>query len=132
MSLPHRRAETKTPIPACDTNPCTVSRLCYVAFQDEVTDWDIVEAPGFGSGVDGVSLNSESRDLEPGCCCPDSVDLAGHGVVGVAASGSVLGRCSVAQGRMPVPVVVLVFKVADDHSGLEQGVPVVAVEAFLA
>ncbi len=24
----------------------------YVAFQDELTDWDIVEVPGFGSGVD--------------------------------------------------------------------------------
>lgn len=47
------------------------------------------------------------------------------GVVGVAASGSVLGGCSVAQSRMPVSVVVLVFEVADDHSGLEQGVPVV-------
>jgi hypothetical protein len=33
---------------------------------------------------------------------------------------------------MPVSVVVLVFEVADDHSGLEQGGPVVAVEALLA
>jgi hypothetical protein len=31
-----------------------------------------------------------------------------------------------------VPVVVLGLEVADDHAGLEQGVPVVAVEAFLA
>ena len=51
--------------------------------------------------------------------------------MGVAALGSVLGRCSVAQGRVPVSVVVLVFEVADDHSGLGHGVPVVAVEAFL-
>jgi hypothetical protein len=33
---------------------------------------------------------------------------------------------------MTVPVIVLVFEVADDHSGFEQGVPVVAVEALLA
>ena len=33
---------------------------------------------------------------------------------------------------MTVAVVVLVFEVADDHAGLEQGVPVVAVEALLA
>jgi hypothetical protein len=32
---------------------------------------------------------------------------------------------------VPASEVVLVFEVADDHSGLEQGVPVVAVEAFL-
>jgi hypothetical protein len=31
-----------------------------------------------------------------------------------------------------VAVVVLLLEVADDHAGLEQGVPVVAVEAFLA
>jgi hypothetical protein len=29
-----------------------------------------------------------------------------------------------------LPVVVLGLEVADDHAGLEQGVPVVAVEAF--
>jgi hypothetical protein len=32
---------------------------------------------------------------------------------------------------MPVSVVVLVLEVADHDPGLEQGVPVVAVEAFL-
>jgi hypothetical protein len=31
-----------------------------------------------------------------------------------------------------VSVVVFVFEVADDHAGLEQGVPLVAVEALLA
>jgi hypothetical protein len=49
-------------------------------------------------------------------------------VLGMAASGSVLGPGEVAQGRMPVPVVVLRFKVADVHAGPEQGVPVVAVK----
>ena len=62
---------------------------------------------------------------------PDSVDLAGHRGVGAPASGSVLGRRAVAQGRVSVSVVVLVLEVADDHAGLEQGVPVVAVEALL-
>ena len=62
---------------------------------------------------------------------PFSVDAAGHRGVGVPARRSVLGRRSVAQGRMSVSVVVLVFEVADDHSGFEQTVPVVAVEAFL-
>jgi hypothetical protein len=33
---------------------------------------------------------------------------------------------------MAVSVVVLVFEVADDHAGLEQAVPVVAVETLLA
>jgi hypothetical protein len=32
---------------------------------------------------------------------------------------------------MPVSVVVVGLEVADDHAGLEQGVPVVAVEALL-
>jgi len=32
---------------------------------------------------------------------------------------------------MAVSVVVLLLEVADDHAGLEQGVPVVAVEALL-
>jgi hypothetical protein len=61
----------------------------------------------------------------------DSVDLAGHRVVGVPASGSVLGGRSVAQRRMAVSMIVLVFEVADHHAGFEQGVPVVAVEALL-
>jgi hypothetical protein len=38
---------------------------------------------------------------------------------------------AVAQGRVPVSVVVFVLEVADDHTGLEQGVPVIAVEALL-
>ena len=70
--------------------------------------------------------------LESGCLCSNSVDLAGDRVVGVPACRSVPGRRSVAQGRMAVAVVVLVFEVADDHPGLEQTVPVVAVEALLA
>lgn len=35
-------------------------------------------------------------------------------------------------GRMPVAAIMLIFKVPDDHSGFEQGVPVGAVEALLA
>ena len=62
---------------------------------------------------------------------PDSVDLAGDRGVGVPAGRSVLGRRSVTQGRMSVLVVMLVLEVLDDHAGLEQGVPVVAVEALL-
>ncbi len=73
-----------------------------------------------------------SAVLAPGCFVPDSVDLAGHhGVVGVPAGRSVLGRRSVAQGRVTA-VVVFVLEVPDDHAGLEEGVPVVAVEALLA
>ena len=49
--------------------------------------------------------------------------------MGVPAGRSVLGRRSVAQGRVTVSVVVFVFEVADHDAGLEQGVPVVAVEA---
>jgi hypothetical protein len=49
----------------------------------------------------------------------------------VPADRGILGWRSVAQGRMPVPMFVLVFEVADDHTGLEQGVPVVAVELLL-
>ena len=41
--------------------------------------------------------------------------------MGAPASGSVLGRRSVAQGRVAVAVVVVVLEVADDHPGLEQG-----------
>jgi hypothetical protein len=62
----------------------------------------------------------------------DSVDFAGHRVVGVPARRSVLGQRSVPQGRMPVSVIVLVFEVADDYPGFEQTVPVVAVKALLA
>ena len=51
--------------------------------------------------------------------------------MGVPARRSVLGRRSVAQGRVSVSVVVLLFEVPDDYPGLEQGVPVVAVEALL-
>jgi hypothetical protein len=39
-------------------------------------------------------------DLESGCFAPDSVDLAGDRGVGVPARRSVLGRRSVAQGRV--------------------------------
>ena len=49
-----------------------------------------------------------------------SVDLAGHGVVVMAAGRSVLGRCAVAQGRMPVTVVVLVLEVAMQRHGPEK------------
>jgi hypothetical protein len=72
------------------------------------------------------------RDRDNGLFTPDSVDLAGNRGVGVPARRSVLGRRSVAQGRMAVAVVVFVLEVPDDHAGLEQGVPVVAVEALLA
>jgi len=51
--------------------------------------------------------------------------------MGVPAGRSVLCRRSVAQGRVTVSVVVFVFEVADHDAGLEQGVPVVAVEALL-
>ena len=51
--------------------------------------------------------------------------------MGMPARRSVLGRRSVAQGRVAVAMVVLVLEIADDHPGLEQGVPVVAVEALL-
>jgi hypothetical protein len=61
---------------------------------------------------------------------PISVDLAGHGVVGVAASGSVLDRGAVAQGRVTVSMIVFVLEVADDDAGFEQVGPVVAVEAL--
>ena len=62
-----------------------------------------------------------------------SVDLASHGVMGVAASGGVVGRCPVAQCRVPVAVVVVVvvLEIPDHDAGLEQGGPMVAVEAFL-
>ena len=63
---------------------------------------------------------------------PDSVDLAGHRGVGAPAFGSVLGRRPVAQGRVTVSMVVLVLEVPDHHPGLEQTVPVIAVEALLA
>ena len=51
--------------------------------------------------------------------------------VGAPARRSVLDQRPVSQGRVPVSVVVLGLEVADDHAGLEQGVPVVAVEALL-
>src|SRR6478752_6597850 len=73
--------------------------------------------------------DTDSPVLESGCLVPDSVDLAGDR--GVPARRSVLGRRSVAQGRVPVLLIVLMLEVADDHAGLEQGVPVVAVEALL-
>jgi hypothetical protein len=51
--------------------------------------------------------------------------------VGVPACRSVLGRGPVAQRGVAVSVVVFVEGFADDQAGLEQGVPVVAVEALL-
>ncbi len=51
--------------------------------------------------------------------------------MGAPARRSVLGRRHVAQRRVPVSLVVFGLEVADDHAGLEQGVPVVAVEALL-
>jgi hypothetical protein len=51
--------------------------------------------------------------------------------VGVPARRRVLGRRSVAQGRMSVSVIVHLFEIPDDYPGLEQGVPMVAVEALL-
>ena len=50
----------------------------------------------------------------------------------VGASGTVLGRGLVAQCRVAVPMVVVVFEVGDDYTGLEQRRPAVAVEAFVA
>ncbi len=57
-----------------------------------------------------------------------SVDLAGHGVMGVAASGSVLGGGGVAQRRVAVSMIVFVLEVANDYTGFEQVGPVVAVD----
>ncbi len=42
-----------------------------------------------------------------------------------------MGAPQVAHGRVAVSMVVLGLEVADDHAGLEQGVPVFAVEALL-
>jgi hypothetical protein len=53
-----------------------------------------------------------------------------HWGVGLPARRSAHGRRAVAQGR--VAVVVLVFEVADHHSGPEQVVPVAAVKALFA
>jgi mandelate racemase len=62
--------------------------------------------------------------LESGLFDPDSVDIAGHRCVGVPARRSVLGRRVVAQRRVAVSVIVFLLEVADDHTGLEQTVPV--------
>jgi hypothetical protein len=51
-------------------------------------------------------------------------------MMGVAASGSVLGGGAVAQRRVTMPMIVFVLEVADDDAGFEQVGPVVAVEAF--
>jgi hypothetical protein len=85
------------------------------------------------SGAVGESpLLSPPSVLESGLFDPDPVDLAGHWGVGVPACRSVLGRGPVAQRGVTVSVVVFVLEVADDHTGLEQSVPVVAVETLLA
>ena len=63
---------------------------------------------------------------------PDSVDLAAHRGVDVPARRSVLGRRSVAQGRVAMSLIMFELEVADDDPGLEQTVPVIAVEALLA
>ena len=52
--------------------------------------------------------------------------------MGAPADRSVLSRRAVAQRRVVVSVVVFLLEVADDHPGLEQGVPVVAVQTLLA
>ena len=52
--------------------------------------------------------------------------------MGVTARRSVLGRRSEAHCRVTVSMVVLVLEVPDHHPGLEQTVPVIAVEALLA
>jgi hypothetical protein len=49
----------------------------------------------------------------------------------MSAGRSVLGWRAVAQRGVTVSVIMFVLEVADDHAGLEQGVPVVAVEALL-
>lgn len=61
---------------------------------------------------------------------PCSVDPAAHRVVSVGAGRSVLGRCSVAQRRMPVPPIVVGLEIADHHPRLEQAGPVIAVQAL--
>jgi hypothetical protein len=58
-----------------------------------------------------IPRHQSQPDLEVGFLVPDSVDLAGHRGVGVPAGRSVLGRRSVAQGRVPMAVVVLVLEV---------------------
>ena len=60
---------------------------------------------------------------------PISVDVAGHGVMGVAASGSVLDRGQVTR-RVTMPMIMFVLEIADDDTGLEQVGPVVAVKAL--
>ena len=50
--------------------------------------------------------------------------------MGVAASGSVLGRGQITQRRMAMPYIVLALEVADDDAGFEQVGPVVSVEAL--
>ena len=62
----------------------------------------------------------------------DSVGLAAIGGMRVITGCNVLGRRSVAQGRVSVSLIMLIFEVADDYPGLEQGVPVVAVEGLAA
>src|SRR4051812_24584333 len=84
-----------------------------------------------------LTLRGESPLLSPpglrvGLFDPDSVDLAGHRDVGAPAGRSVLDRRAVAQRRVAVSLVVFGLEVTDDHAGLEQTVPVVAVEALLA
>jgi len=61
---------------------------------------------------------------------PISVDPAGHGVMGVAALGSVLDRGEVAQRRVTMSMIVFVLEVVDDDVSLKQVGPMVAVEAL--
>lgn len=82
--------------------------------------------------VDGESPILSPPGIRVGFVDPDSVDFAGHRGVTARTDGSVLGGCSVAQRRVPVPQVVVSLEVPDHHSGLHQGVPVIAVEALLA
>ena len=67
--------------------------------------------------------------LESGCFVP--VQLICHRGVRAPARRSILGRRAVAQRLVAVSVVVRVLEVADDHAVVEQGVPVIAVEALL-
>jgi hypothetical protein len=56
---------------------------------------------------------------------PISVDLAGHRVMGVAASGSVLDGGEMAQRRVTMPMIMFVLEIADDDASLEEVGPVV-------
>jgi hypothetical protein len=77
-----------------------------------------------------LSLRRSTRFWSQVVIDTDSVDLAGHRVMGVAASGRVLAWGQVPQRRVTMPMIVLVLEIADDDTSLEQVGPMVAVEAL--